>query len=123
MTLVPHLLALRRTRPAAALLTRLKRPFKVFFGWLVDHDEHRPLHLCERHPLPDDSPNIDGLTPEQALVVLVRYVHYSRCLQARLWDQVWWMQLPRWRRWIYRCFSFRAPIQRFYIAPGEQEWK
>jgi hypothetical protein len=30
---------------------------------------------------------------------------------ARLWDQVWWLSLPWWRRWYYRLQGYRAPIR------------
>lgn len=29
---------------------------------------------------------------------------------ARLWDEVWWMRLPPWRRLLYRLRGFREPI-------------
>jgi len=33
---------------------------------------------------------------------------------AELWDEVWWHQLPFWRRWWYLAQGFRSPITRFY---------
>lgn len=33
---------------------------------------------------------------------------------AQVWDQVWWMNLPFWRRWWYIAQGFRSPISRFY---------
>jgi hypothetical protein len=33
---------------------------------------------------------------------------------ARLWDEVWWHQLPFYRRWWYQLQGFRSPIEEFY---------
>lgn len=30
---------------------------------------------------------------------------------SRLWDQVWWMSLPFWRRWWYMLHGYRAPLR------------
>jgi len=43
-------------------------------------------------------------------------------LLAFLWDEVWWHQLPWWRRLFYRLHGFRSPIPRFYIPKGEPRW-
>lgn len=32
----------------------------------------------------------------------------------QLKDQVWWLSLPFWRRWLYRLFGYRDPIPHFY---------
>lgn len=44
-------------------------------------------------------------------------VHHLEVYLARLWDQVWWMQLPAERRKAYEDAGFTAPIPRFYEAP------
>ena len=48
-----------------------------------------------------------GLTTE-------RRVQLIECEAGRLWDQVWWISLPCWRRWWYRLQGFGNPIQRFF---------
>ena len=50
---------------------------------------------------------------------LERRVHHLECALAILWDQVWWMNLPFWRRCAYMAQGFRAPIRRFYRPLGE----
>jgi hypothetical protein len=40
----------------------------------------------------------------------------TRIQLAQLWDQVWWMRLPFWRRWAYRLQGFTDPIEHFYEA-------
>jgi hypothetical protein len=40
---------------------------------------------------------------------------------ARLWDRVWWMQLPLERRAAYQAHGFNAPIVSFY-NDGGPEW-
>lgn len=81
--------------------------------WLRLIRDERVLPRDERgrHPIPDDYP-VDN-TAE---------LHRLKCLVARLWDQVWWMQLPWYRRLFYRLHGFRSPIRRFYLRPGE-DWK
>jgi hypothetical protein len=37
---------------------------------------------------------------------------------AQLRDQVWWMALPFWRRWLYMAFGHRKPIAHFYRERG-----
>jgi len=39
---------------------------------------------------------------------------YLELAVGRLWDQVWWMNLPFWRRWYYWLQGYRAPIGSFY---------
>jgi hypothetical protein len=56
------------------------------------------------HPI-QDSP---------ADMTLIERVHLLECALARLWDQVWWMNLPDDRRAIYEADGFKAPIQNFY---------
>lgn len=36
----------------------------------------------------------------------------------QLRDQVWWLSLPCWRRWLYMAFGHRAPVQHFYPETG-----
>lgn len=79
--------------------------------------------MRERHPIQDDapSPSIDSL---------VREVHLLKCHLSQLWDQVWWMNLPWYRRLWYRLprinrdkttggllfwKGHRDPIKRFYL--------
>lgn len=62
--------------------------------------------MSERHPIPDAP---DGKSA-------IERIHHLECHLARLWDQVWWMQLPFYRRWYYMAQGFRAPIKKFYIA-------
>jgi hypothetical protein len=66
----------------------------------------------ERHPLTLDT----TLSPEGQLEQL-------RNLTSLLWDQVWWMQLPFYRRWFYKWQGFRAPIPKFYeeIESGDKD--
>lgn len=59
--------------------------------------------MAERHPI-QDSPALP----------LERRVQLLEIHLAQLWDQVWWMTLPRWRRWYYVAQGFRSPITRFY---------
>jgi hypothetical protein len=78
--------------------------------WLVKDECLMPRHQRGIHPLPDDPPpaTVEGL---------VREVHHLKCLTAQLWDQVWWMSLPTWKRVAYRYLGFRSPIQKFYRDP------
>ena len=48
-----------------------------------------------------------GLPPDLERLELLELV-------AQLWDQVWWLSLPWWKRAIYRARGFRDPIERFY---------
>ena len=43
-----------------------------------------------------------------------RRVQYLEIMLARLWDQVWWMDLPEDRRKGYEAEGFTAPIPQFY---------
>lgn len=36
----------------------------------------------------------------------------------QLKDQVWWLSLPFWRRWLYWLFGHRDPVQQFYRIKG-----
>lgn len=53
----------------------------------------------DRHPV-QERPD---LPPDRRSQMLEQHL-------ARLWDQVWWLSLPTWRRWYYRLRGFRAPI-------------
>lgn len=39
---------------------------------------------------------------------------------ACLWDQVWWLSLPIYKRWFYKLQGFRPPVRRFYEGPKWQ---
>jgi len=41
-------------------------------------------------------------------------------LLGLLWDEVWWHQLPWWRRLFYRVQGFKSPIARFYVTEKGQ---
>lgn len=58
----------------------------------------------ERHPIQDSPPGASAME---------RIRHLELHL-AMLWDEVWWHQLPFWRRWWYAAQGFSSPIQRFY---------
>jgi hypothetical protein len=60
--------------------------------------------MAERHPV-QESP---------AGVSLERRVQLLEINLARLWDQVWWMQLPAEQRAEYEQQGFGAPIDHFY---------
>lgn len=60
--------------------------------------------MPERHPVAE-SPDLP----------LKRRVQLLEINLARLWDQVWWMNLPPERREAYRAEGFSDPIERFYI--------
>jgi hypothetical protein len=49
---------------------------------------------------------------------LERRVMELESLVAQLNDQLWWLSLPFWRRWLYMAFGYRAPIQHFYETHG-----
>jgi len=59
--------------------------------------------MPERHPI-EDSPDL----PIERRVQLLE-IHL-----AQLWDEVWWHQLPFYRRWWYALRGFRSPILKFY---------
>jgi hypothetical protein len=63
----------------------------------------------ERHPIPD-APDLP----------LDRRVHHLEVHLGRLWDQVWWRSLPWYKRLAWRALGFRAPIQQFYLKPGDK---
>lgn len=69
-------------------------------AWLV-----RPSPR-ERHPIAHYPA---GLTAEERCGLLEAYL-------AQLWDQVWWMRLPWYRRAYYRLVEgHRDPIRQFYF--------
>ncbi len=57
----------------------------------------------ERHPIQESPP-----------LPLERRAQLLEIHLAQLWDQVWWVTLPWWRRLRYRLQGFRAPIGKFY---------
>ncbi len=57
----------------------------------------------ERHPIE----HCPRLSLERRVAMLEHYL-------AMLWDEVWWHQLPFYRRWWYALQGFRSPIERFY---------
>lgn len=61
--------------------------------------------MRERHPVP--APPV-GLALDARVLLLENRL-------AQLWDEVWWHQLPWWRRLSYRLQGFRSPIRRFYL--------
>lgn len=77
--------------------------------WLMDDERLKPLRADrERHPIPD-APDLP----------LEQRVHHLECYVGRLWDMVWWMSLPWHRRLAFRLLGFKAPIDHFYLKPGE----
>lgn len=77
--------------------------------WLVDDERLKPLRTDrERHPIPD-APDLP----------LEQRVHHLECYLGRLWDHVWWMTLPWYYKLAYRLLGFKAPIDHFYLKPGE----
>lgn len=83
----------------------------LLLRWMDDERlKSRPLR--ERHPLAQDPPPDD---PEG----LRRYCFTLQCRTAQLWDQVWWLSLPWWKRAVWILLGFRAPIRRFYLKSGE----
>lgn len=63
----------------------------------------------ERHPVPAPPA---GLSTHERLLLLENRL-------AQLWDEVWWHQLPIWRRGWYRVRGFRSPITRFYLPHAD----
>lgn len=55
------------------------------------------------HPLRE----IPGLPLERRVQLLESHL-------AKLWDEVWWHQLPWYRRLYYWVKGFRSPISNFY---------
>jgi hypothetical protein len=78
---------------------------------LVDDERLKPRELRERHPIAEDPP-----------VDIAAELFRLKCQTARLWDAVWWLSLPWYRRLAFRLLGFHAPIRRFYLRPGE-EWR
>lgn len=76
--------------------------------WLTDDERLKPREKREVHPIPDAPP-----------LPLEQRVHHLECYFGMLWDQVWWMQLPLWKRTAFRLLGFKAPIQQFYIPPKD----
>jgi hypothetical protein len=79
--------------------------------WLqraLDDERLKARPARERHPIPD-APDLP----------LDRRVQHLECYLGRLWDQVWWLSLPWYRRLGFRLLGFTAPVLRFYLRPGE----
>jgi len=74
----------------------------------MDDERLKERPVREVHPIPD-APDLP----------LDRRVHHLECHLGRLWDQVWWMSLPWYRRLGFRLLGFKAPLSRFYLKPGE----
>jgi len=75
---------------------------------LLDDERLKPRAAREVHPIPD-APDLP----------LDRRVHHLECHLGRLWDQVWWLSLPWYRRLAFRLLGFRNPIRTFYLKPGD----
>lgn len=43
-----------------------------------------------------------------------RRIQWLEIHLAMLWDEVWWHQLPFWKRWYYWLCGFRSPLTEFY---------
>lgn len=56
--------------------------------------------MGERHPIPD-----------RPLLPMDERVAHVECYLGRLWDQVWWLSLPWYRKVYYWCCGWRAPIR------------
>ena len=83
---------------------------KRVLQWLIDDERLKPRPERERHPIPDDP-------PEPTIEALVREVHVLKCRTGQLWDQVWWLSIPRWQRVVFQMLGFKDPIQQFYLPP------
>jgi hypothetical protein len=57
----------------------------------------------EIHPIQESPP----LEQEERIRLLEIHL-------AQLWDEVWWHQLPPWRRSWYWLLGYRSPITKFY---------
>lgn len=82
-----------------------------FLQWALDDERLKPRERREVHPIPEDPPT--STDPE----VLRQYCFTLQCRVALLWEQVWWMDLPFYKRWAWRYLGFEAPIRRFYLKP------
>jgi hypothetical protein len=76
--------------------------------WMDDERLKTDRRDREVHPIPD-APDLP----------LEQRVHHLECHLGRLWDQVWWMNLPWYRRLGFRLLGFKSPISHFYKKPGE----
>jgi len=82
---------------------------KRVLQWLLDDERLKPVRANrEVHPIPD-APNLP----------LEQRVHHLECYLGRLWDHVWWLSLPWYRRLGWRALGFKPPISQFYLKPGE----
>lgn len=75
---------------------------------LLSHGTLKVLYKCrnmqEEHPIKDNPQN-------KSIEERVRWLEI--CL-ARLWDQVWWMNLPLTVKQQYKIEGFTDPIEDFY---------
>jgi hypothetical protein len=62
----------------------------------IEREEWHPIQECPPYPL------------DERTRLLERNL-------AVLWDMVWWLSLPFYRRWFYRWLGYQAPIPRFYV--------
>ena len=62
------------------------------------------MAASEEHPI-QDSP------PGRSAYERIRWLELHL---AMLWDEVWWHQLPFYKRWYYFSQGFRSPLQQFY---------
>lgn len=75
----------------------------------MDDERLKPVRAHrEVHPIPD-APDLP----------LDRRVHHLECYVGRLYDQVWWLSLPLWKRCAWRLLGFKPPITQFYLKPGK----
>jgi hypothetical protein len=78
--------------------------------WLLDDERLKPDRSTrEVHPIPD-APDLP----------LEQRVHHLECHLGRLWDHVWYLNQPWYRRVGFRLLGFTPPIPRFYLKPGEK---
>lgn len=60
--------------------------------------------MSERHPI----------EPGKHIPLEDRVMYLEQML-ASLWDQVWWMNLPKEKQDQYKAEGFKDPIEHFYI--------
>lgn len=60
--------------------------------------------MSSQHPIQEPA-------AAQSLEEANEHIRLAYVKLAQLWDQVWWLSLPFWRRWIYIAQGFQAPLQ------------
>jgi hypothetical protein len=76
---------------------------------LMDDERLKPERSTrEVHPIPD-APDLP----------LDQRVHHLEVHLGQLWDAVWWISLPWYKRVAWRLLGFKAPIQQFYLPPDK----